>query len=66
MNAVIVCIASPGLNVRFGVPPAAIEHDHRLADGPRDAEHERGDDARQGGRDDDAWSRPRSAVLPSA
>ena len=24
MNAVIVCMASPGLNVRLGVPPAAI------------------------------------------
>ena len=24
MNAVIVCIASPGLKARFGVPPAAI------------------------------------------
>ena len=34
--------------------PGGQQHDHRLADGPRDAEHDRRDDARQRRREDHA------------
>ena len=43
---------------RFGVLAAGDEDDHRLADGARGAEHERRDDARQRGREDDPQRRP--------
>ena len=65
MNEVIVYVrlARDRRSV-LAIWPGGHEHDHRLADGARDAEHDRRDDPRERGREDDAQRRPGAWTRP--